>query len=459
MKIKFDAIISKLREKDEWWDKGDPGVGITLIEDNGDGTLTLTYWDWSATVVTSDLSGNDWREVELQKGTTHIQRRYVWEATWTDLIAISELQWEPGTPWDDGNWISSIELISTVGKVKTYRITFTDATTFDFIVTDGADGTGIGYMMASVYDPTNKNQDIFAYADGKIAKATNVTSIRDAGISDGDIAVFNLTNKDIRTSSQKIVTTLGSNDSTIPTSKAVKDVTDIKLNLDQTTPQTISNGQPIHATLTASQLVSTDANKKLQSLPVATYPSLAELAYVKGTTSSIQTQLGNKSPIDSPVFTTKIQTPTIELGHATDTTLSRVSAGVIAVEGVNVMTVGSTDTVTGLKTFDKLNRTVNSLTVASNAITVPITYNSHKITNNAAGAVTITLTTTSAVDWQLQFIRFFDFSAVAQTITWVNTENSDVTPFATSRGSTTIPKSALFCYNSATSKWSCLASV
>jgi hypothetical protein len=62
------------------------------------------------------------------------------------------------------------------------------------------------------------------------------------------------------------------------------------------------------------------------------------------------------------------------------------------------MTVGSTDTVTGLKTFDKSNRTVNSLTVASNAITVPITYNSHKITNNAADAVAITLTTTSAVD-------------------------------------------------------------
>ncbi|MDD3302289.1 MAG: hypothetical protein PHN31_01940, partial [Candidatus Gracilibacteria bacterium] len=41
----------------------------------------------------------------------------------------------------------------------------------------------------------------------------------------------------------------------------------------------------------------------------------------------------------------------IELGHASDTTISRVSAGLVAIEGVNIMTVGSADTVTGLKTL------------------------------------------------------------------------------------------------------------
>ncbi len=43
--------------------------------------------------------------------------------------------------------------------------------------------------------------------------------------------------------------------------------------------------------LTASQLVATDASKNLQSLNTSTYPSLTELSYVKGVTSSIQTQL------------------------------------------------------------------------------------------------------------------------------------------------------------------------
>lgn len=42
---------------------------------------------------------------------------------------------------------------------------------------------------------------------------------------------------------------------------------------------------------------------------------------------------------------------TVELGNASDTTLSRVSAGVVAVEGSNVMLVGAADTITGVKTF------------------------------------------------------------------------------------------------------------
>jgi len=37
---------------------------------------------------------------------------------------------------------------------------------------------------------------------------------------------------------------------------------------------------------------------------------------------------------DSPQFTG------IELGHASDTTITRASAGIIAVEGTNVMLVG-----------------------------------------------------------------------------------------------------------------------
>ena len=43
---------------------------------------------------------------------------------------------------DKGNGIQSITLTATVGKVKTYTITFTDLTTTTFTVTDGADGGG-----------------------------------------------------------------------------------------------------------------------------------------------------------------------------------------------------------------------------------------------------------------------------------------------------------------------------
>lgn len=46
--------------------------------------------------------------------------------------------------------------------------------------------------------------------------------------------------------------------------------------------------------LTASRILSLDSSKNLTSLDTATYPSLAELAYVKGVTSAIQTQLNAK---------------------------------------------------------------------------------------------------------------------------------------------------------------------
>lgn len=54
--------------------------------------------------------------------------------------------------------------------------------------------------------------------------------------------------------------------------------------------QTSING----AYLTASQILGTDVSSNIVSLPVATYPSLTELAFVKGVTSAIQTQINAK---------------------------------------------------------------------------------------------------------------------------------------------------------------------
>lgn len=77
-----------------------------------------------------------------------------------------------------GNGISSITLKSGThapGTSDVYTITLTDGTTFDFKVYNGANGTGAGDMLASVYDPQNKHQDIFAYVDNAI-KDVKVTT-------------------------------------------------------------------------------------------------------------------------------------------------------------------------------------------------------------------------------------------------------------------------------------------
>jgi hypothetical protein len=97
--------------------------------------------------------------------------------------------------------------------------------------------------------------------------------------------------------------------------------------------------------------------------------------------------------------------------------------------------------------------TTNVIAVASNAAAVPITYKYNNITNNAAAAVTITLAVTGAVDNQACILSFYDHSAVAQTLTFVNTENVVASVPATSSGSTTVPLKLGFLFNAVTSLW------
>lgn len=109
-------------------------------------------------------------------------------------------------------------------------------------------------------------------------------------------------------------------------------------------------------------------------------------------------------------------------------------------------------------TVKQIVNTSNAITASGNAATVPITSRISTVTNNSAATLTITITTASAVDGQLVQVRVLDFSGVAQTITWVNTENGEATAPATSNGSTTLPRAALFQFNNATTKWRCIAS-
>lgn len=60
-----------------------------------------------------------------------------------------------GTDGSDGVSVTGVTLLSTSGKVKTYRMSFSDGSHFDYNVTDGSDGTGAGDMLQSDYDPNS----------------------------------------------------------------------------------------------------------------------------------------------------------------------------------------------------------------------------------------------------------------------------------------------------------------
>lgn len=257
---------------------------------------------------------------------------------------------------------------------------------------------------------------------------------------------------------------------------------------------------PILSSLTVSQILALDGSGNIQSLAVATYPSLAELAFVKGVTSAIQTQINTKgSGTVTAIGVTTANgvsgsssggaTPnlTITLGAITPSTVNGNTFttgtytltgqagktltfnGSITLTGTDAQTytfptttasIARTDaaqTFTGTQTFAQVITTANAITAVANAATVPVTSRHNIVTNSSAATMTVTLTTAGAVNMQTVVVQILDFSAVAQTITWVNTENSTVSAPTTSNGSTTLPLSIGFIYNSATSKWRCVA--
>lgn len=98
--------------------------------------------------------------------------------------------------------------------------------------------------------------------------------------------------------------------------------------------------------------VAVTANTGTGAVVRATSPTLATPTFtapVLGTPGSGTLTNCTGLPVAGLVASTSaaLGVGSIELGHATDTTISRVSAGVVAIEGVNIVTVSATQTLTG----------------------------------------------------------------------------------------------------------------
>lgn len=112
--------------------------------------------------------------------------------------------------------------------------------------------------------------------------------------------------------------------------------------------------------------------------PTLTTPNL-------GTPSAITLTNGTSLPVSgiTPSTTTALGVGSLEVGHATDTTISRAAAGRIAVEGVNVVTVSSTDTLTN-KTISGASNTLSNIAPESLTNNVAV----GTISASASGSVT-----------------------------------------------------------------------
>jgi len=280
--------------------------------------------------------------------------------------------------------------------------------------------------------------------------------------------------------------------------------------------QTQLNAKAATLSGTINEIAYFDSSSTIASLAVATYPSLTELSYVKGVTSAIQTQLGTKastaldnlasvaintslvSDTDNTddlgttvkkwanLFVTTIgatatrvtkgwftdiessnmptvggtailtsltapQFTTIELGHASDTTLSRVSAGVIAVEGVTIPSISSTNTFTNKRVTKRTGTTTSSATPTINTDNV----DAYSLTAQTE-AITSFTTNLSGTPTEAQGLLISVTGTAARAITWgASFENGPVALPTTTV--TTTRLDTFFIWNSVTSKWRCMA--
>lgn len=190
-----------------------------------------------------------------------------------------------------------------------------------------------------------------------------------------------------------------------------------------------------------------------------TSQAIGDLVYASSTTAftrlaavAVGSVLASAGTGTAPAWSSAPQITTIELGHATDTTLSRSAAGVLAVEGVVIPSISSTNTLTNKRITKRTGTTTSSATPTINtdnvdfysltAQTVDIT----SFTTNLSGTPTenqtlwiaITGTAARAITWGASF----EASTVALPTTTVTTNRLDVG----------------FVWNTVTSKWRCVAS-
>jgi len=76
---------------------------------------------------------------------------------------------------------------------------------------------------------------------------------------------------------------------------------------------------PIFSSLAATQILATNGSSNVQALTTATYPSLTELSYVKGATSSLQTQISAKQDLALSAYSFRANN-TNATANAADTT-------------------------------------------------------------------------------------------------------------------------------------------
>lgn len=80
----------------------------------------------------------------------------------------------------------------------------------------------------------------------------------------------------------------------------------------------------------------------------------------------------------------------------------------------------------------------------------------YTVQNTAAAAVTLTFPTAECMNGMKIIVQFVDFSGATQTLSYVNTENSNVTAPTPSNGVLNSPLTSSWMFNGLTGLWRCV---
>jgi hypothetical protein len=171
------------------------------------------------------------------------------------------------------------------------------------------------------------------------------------------------------------------------------------LNLDGTPVDAITGSG------TANEIAYFTAARIIASLPVATYPSLTELSYVKGVTSAIQTQINGKQATITPAALTKVDDTnvTLTLGGSPTTALLQ-AASITAGWSGTLADARITSAATWNAKQDAITLTTTgtsgAATFASNVLNIPI-YGAPLIYKSTTDTASFSNTTNTVVYTQL----------------------------------------------------------
>lgn len=211
---------------------------------------------------------------------------------------------------------------------------------------------------------------------------------------------------------------------------------DTSVTVDKTTAQTLTN-----KTLTSPILTT----------PALGTPASGVMTNVTGVPAAAI--LAGSFGAGAYVISTSLQVATIELGAATDTTLSRVSAGVIAVEGVTIPSISSTNTLTNKRITRRLT-TVNAPGATPTTNTDNVDVQNFTGLGTAITSMTTNLSGTPT-DGQLVEFRFTD-DGTARGITWGTSFEATTVSLPTTTVISTMLR-VLFEWNATASKYDCIA--